>query len=97
MIEHGAQVVKHDNTAAMAVRIVGMLLQKGTITLQMLDELEENNGKLIEISAGQQLSSHLTDSSRQMMVKFGELIREERNARDEEKAAMQETLREMSE
>lgn len=53
MVGDGAKIMKHDNTAGSARRIVATLVKNAsTVVLQMQQELAQNDGKVIYTSAG---------------------------------------------
>ena len=96
MIEDGAQVVKHDNTASCAISIIRSLIHRNTVTLQMQGELQENNGRLSATSAGQQLHSDLGDTSRKVLAELEGLKAELRES-NRENTLLREEIQEVQE
>lgn len=86
LLRHGAQVVSHDNTPKSALNIVGSLVKKGTVALRMQNELDSNNGVLMETAAGKQLHADLGDdikSQWEIIAKLEKQLREDRAKREE--------------
>ena len=96
MINHGAQVVKHDNTASCAISIIRSLISRSTVTLQMQGELENSNGRLSATSAGQQLHSDLSDTSRKVLAQLEEVQAQLQSA-NQENVSLREKLYELQE
>lgn len=96
MIDHGARVIRHDNTSAVGLEIVRMLIQQGTVALQMQQELDVSNGMLIGTSAGKQLQDDLSDSSRQVMAELERLLEDERQTRDDTIQGLREEIVELT-
>lgn len=60
MIERGAEVVRHDDNQASALRIIDKIIDFGPpITLLIQSEMEQNGGRLSKTSAGRQLDADL--------------------------------------
>ena len=94
MIHQGADVVKHDNTAACAISIIRKLMYRNTVTLQMQSELHHNDGRLSATSAGQQLHNDLGETSQKVLVQLESMQTELRQA-NREKAALREEIQEL--
>lgn len=77
MVQKGAKVARHENTAESAEQIVSLLVEKPTVTLQLQAELAQNGGKLAKTSAGQQLDRDLSAMCQKLMEELAE-GREER-------------------
>lgn len=76
MVDKGAQVVKHDNTARSARNIIEKLVNKSAVTLQMQRELVQNGGLIGQTSAGKQLDQDLSEVSARFQRDIEELKRE---------------------
>ena len=76
MVDKGAQVVKHDNTARSARNIIKMLVNKRAVPLQMQQELVQNGGMIGQTSAGRQLDQDLSEVSARFQRDIEELKRE---------------------
>ncbi len=99
MIKDGAQVVKHDNTASCAKSIVHSLIDRNTVTLQMQVELEENKGRLLATSAGQQVHSDLGDTTKKALAELEKLqteLHESNQDNTQLKEDIQETQKKLS-
>ena len=96
MIDHGAQVVKHHNTAASAISIIRSLINRNTVTLQMQDELQQSDGRLSATSAGQQLHSDLGDTSKKVLAQLEGMQVELRQA-NQDNASLREEIHELEE
>ena len=86
LIGGGAKVVNHDNTPERAVEIIEMLVDKGTVTLQMQEELEKSNGRVMATTAGQQMISDLGDDKKKLLGMIESLhrqLQEEKEKREE--------------
>lgn len=81
MLQHGAQVVNHNNTPNSALDMVGRLVNKGTVVLQMQTELEKNHGLVMGTAAGQQLYADQDAKSKKLLERIAQVekaLREER-------------------
>ena len=84
--EGGAEVVNHDNTPEGALGIIEMLVEKGTVTLQMQEELEKGDGRIMATAAGQQMVSDLGVDKRKLWEEIEKLqiqLQEEKEKREE--------------
>ena len=70
MVNHGAKVVRHDNTKTSAINIVKMLIHKQVVTLQMQDELRTGGGRVSATAAGQQLHEDLGATSQKLLTQL---------------------------
>jgi hypothetical protein len=76
MIKVGARVVDHEDNKGSAHNIIRMLLKKRKTTLQMQEELAENDGYVFSTSAAQQLYDDLGVKSDEKGLELRELQRE---------------------
>jgi hypothetical protein len=91
MVEHGAQITRHDNNPASARKIIGMLLKNvKPVILQMQTELAQNDGKVAATSAGRQLDSDLDETSRKLLAELQDLKKESARNTAALRAEMQE-------
>lgn len=78
MVSHGAKVFRHENAQWSAQTIVRALMHKSRIPLQMQEELQRTDGRLSETSAGQQLNTDLSESSKKVLDQLEKLLVNER-------------------
>lgn len=97
MLDEGAEIVMHDNTQRQALEIVRKLLGKGTVKLQMQDELDMHDGQLSATSAGKQLHSDLDDSGRKLLAELAKIRTEMIETHRAEKQALQGEIDELTE
>ncbi|KAF8858761.1 P-loop containing nucleoside triphosphate hydrolase protein [Acephala macrosclerotiorum] len=91
MVEHGAQIARHDNNPTSARKIIGMLLKNvKPVVLQMQTELAQNDGRVAATSAGRQLDSDLDETSRKLLVELQDLKKESARNTAALRAEMQE-------
>ena len=96
LLNGGAKVMKHDNTPERAVEIIEMLVEKGTVTLRMQEELEKSNGRVVATAAGQQMISDFSDDKKKLLETIERLqtqLQEEKEKREE----LEEEIREEEE
>ena len=83
MVNFGAKVMKHEDNAKSAHKIIRILLHKKKTALKMQVELDQNDGILHATSAAQQLYRDLGAISEVENRRLQELTRELRFAREE--------------
>jgi len=96
MVNFGAKVMKHEDNAQSAHKIIRILLHKQKTALKMQVELDQNDGILHATSAAQQLYRDLGTISEEENRRLQELTRELRFAREEREQLLKE-LKELRE
>lgn len=77
MVNHGANIVRHDNNPQSARKIINMVISNaGKVVLQMQRELAQNDGLVSSTSAGRQLDNDLSDTSRALQKELQALQKE---------------------
>jgi hypothetical protein len=96
MVDKGAQVVKHEDNSESARRIVQMVANKSIVKLQMQQELVQNNGKVVDTSAGKLLDAELDRTSARVQGNINDLKNERNTAEEirELQARLEEIVRE---
>jgi hypothetical protein len=90
LVDHGAQLVEHQDTSESALNIIRKLIYKGKTTLQLQEELVESNGEVFETSAGQQLFQDLGQSSARENEKLKQILMEMKTMRESNEKYQQE-------
>ncbi|KAI0151261.1 P-loop containing nucleoside triphosphate hydrolase protein [Pestalotiopsis sp. NC0098] len=77
MINHGASVVKHENTRESALKIVDKILEfPSPIEIQLQTELRKNGGKLAETSAAREVDRCLGERVQKLMKELQDMTNE---------------------
>ncbi|KAK6222938.1 hypothetical protein LQW54_000749 [Pestalotiopsis sp. IQ-011] len=77
MINHGASVIKHENTRESALRIVDKILEfPSPIEIQLQAELRENGGNLAETSAAREVDRCLGERVQKLMKDLQDMTNE---------------------
>lgn len=90
MLDHGAQIERHDNTTAGARRIMSQLLGRSPITLHLQDQLVNQGKKLETTDAGIAVNEEFNVELRRIKEEMAETVENLRKGQDEAmKAAYQ--------
>lgn len=92
LVDHGAELVEHQDTSESAINLIRKLVNKSKVTLQLQEELAEQGGHVFDTSAGQQLFQDLGQSSARENEKLKQIHEEMKLMR-----ASNEKMREVNE
>lgn len=95
MVENGAEMLRHDNTSASAVKILSTILGKSTIDTALQRQLVEEGKGLIDTDAGAEVMDDIEKLRRQHEAELLELQKELKDAADQDKKELQEAIAEM--
>ena len=87
ILEHGAQMARHDNTSASAESILLRFIDSRPVTLRIQRELADEGLDISETAAGAELTRHLTELARKHEAQLEELqleMEEAVRAKDEQ-------------